>query len=115
MTCIEEAKVELKKAARPELKEYLDNVDAYDTIVVAAPCWWGDAPMAIYSQLDRLDLTGKTIAPLMTHEGSGLGSFEKSLSKKYPDAKIVKGLAVHGADAAKSEDTVSSWIKKIAK
>ena len=41
MTCIEEAKAELSQNARPELKEYLDDISAYDNIVVAGPFWWG--------------------------------------------------------------------------
>ena len=39
MTCIEEAKKELREDARPELREMLDSVAEYDNIVVAGPCW----------------------------------------------------------------------------
>ena len=35
MTCIEEAKAELRENARPELKKKLDSVGEYDNIVVA--------------------------------------------------------------------------------
>lgn len=35
ITSTEEAKAELRKQARPELKRYLDNIDEYDNIVVA--------------------------------------------------------------------------------
>ena len=41
----------------------------------------------ILTQLEKLDFTGKKVFPVMTHKGSGL--------------------AVHGADAAKSERTVA--------
>jgi hypothetical protein len=49
---------------------------------------------------------------VMTHEGSGLGSCERDLKKICTGATFGKGLAVHGADAAKSEGTVTTWAKK---
>ncbi|MBR1731775.1 MAG: NAD(P)H-dependent oxidoreductase, partial [Ruminococcus sp.] len=72
MVCIEEAKAELKEKARPELKEYLDNVDGYDNIFIVAPNWWGVYPMAMYTQLEKLDFSGKKVHYVVTHEGSGL-------------------------------------------
>jgi flavodoxin len=111
--CIDEAKKELNDNARPELREYLDSIDEYDNIFVCGPCWWGTFPMAIFSQLERLDFTGKKVMAVMTHEGSGLGSCERDLKKICTGATFGKGLAVHGADAAKSEGTVSAWAKKV--
>jgi flavodoxin len=72
--CTEEAKQELREQARPALKQMLTDVAGYDRIIVAGPCWWGTYPMALFTQLDALDLTGKTLFPVMTHEGSGLGT-----------------------------------------
>jgi flavodoxin len=111
--CIDEAKKELNDNARPELREYLDSIDEYDNIFVCGPCWWGTFPMAIFSQLERLDFTGKKVMAVMTHEGSGLGSCERDLKKLCTGATFGKGLAVHGADAAKSESTVAAWAKKV--
>ena len=111
-TCIEEAKKELRVGARPQLKRYPDNVNDYDNIVVAGPCWWGTFPMAIFSALERLDFTGKRVLAVMTHEGSGLGSCERDLKKLCKGAIFGEGLAVHGADAAKSESAVAAWAKK---
>ena len=110
--CIDDAKAELKNDARPELKKYLEDISEYDNIVVAGPCWWGNYPMAIFSQLDRLDFTGKNVFPVMTHEGSGLAGSSAALKKHCKGAKVGKGLAIHGADAAKSENAVAQWARK---
>ena len=59
MTCIEEAKDELRRKARPELKNYLDSLDGYDHVFVCGPCWWGTFPMAVFTQLEKLAWTGK--------------------------------------------------------
>ena len=68
--------------------------------------------MAVFTQLEKLDFSGKKVMAVMTHEGSGLGSCERDLKKLCTGADFGKGLAVHGADASKSESTVSAWAKK---
>ena len=110
--CTDEAQKELRTKARPELKKYLDSIAEYDNVFVCGPCWWGTFPMAIFSQLERLDWTGKKVLAVMTPEGSGLGSCERDLKKICTGAAFGKGLAVHGADAARSEGTVASWAKQ---
>lgn len=111
-TCTEEAKNELNANARPELKKYLDSINDYDNIFVCGPCWWGTFPCAVFSQLERLDFTGKRVFSVMTHEGSGLGSCERDLKSICKGAVLGKGIAVHGAGAARSESSVSKWAKE---
>lgn len=113
--CIAEAKEELNTNARPELKEYLDNIDAYDNVFVCGPCWWGTYPVAVFSLLERLDFTGKKVMDLMTHEGSGLGDSERDLRKICKGASFGAGIAIHGADAAKSKEAVAKWAEKSVK
>ncbi len=110
--CIDEAKKELHEQTRPELKKYLDSIADYDHIFVCGPCWWGTFPMAVFTQLEKLDFAGKKVMAVMTHEGSGLGSCERDLKKICKGAVFGKGLAVHGADAAKSESIVTTWAKQ---
>ena len=114
MTCTQEAQEELRRKDRPKLKRYLHDISSYDTIFVCGPCWWGTYPMAIFSLLERMDFTGKKILPVMTHEGSGLGSSERSLKEVCKGASVVKGLAVHGAEAKNSEPAVAAWARKNA-
>lgn len=110
--CIDEAKQELRSQERPELKEYLDDISDYDNIVVAGPCWWGSYPMAVFSQLERLDFTGKKVFPVMTHEGSGLAGSKAALKKYCRGASVGEGLAIHGADASSSKQKVTRWAQK---
>ncbi len=107
--CIDDAKDELNANARPELKKYLDNIDEYENIFVCGPCWWGTYPMAVFTQLEKLDFKGKKVMALMTHEGSGLGSSERDLKKICVGASFGKGMAVHGADALAAENAVKKW------
>ena len=110
-TCTQEAQAELKANARPELKAYLDSLDGYDTIFVGYPNWWGTMPMAMFTFLERYDLSGKRIIPFCTNEGSGMGGSERDLKKVCTGAAVERGLSVRGCEAAKSEKKVSDWAK----
>ena len=109
MTCTEEAKAELRRNGRPELKEMLSDISEYDNVFVCGPCWWGTYPCAVFTQLEALDFTGKKVFPLMTHEGSGLSGAPAALKKYCKGATVGKGLTIHGADASRSEKEVASW------
>lgn len=109
--CTAVAKEELRAGARPLLRRCLDSLEGYDTIFVCGPCWWGTYPMAIFTQLEQLDFTGKKVLALMTHEGSGLGKAERDLKNTCKGASFGKALAVHGAEAAQSQAQVAAWAK----
>ena len=110
--CTEEAKQELAMNARPELKRYLKDISSYQVVFLCGPCWYNTFPTAMFTQLERLDFTGKKVVALMTHEGSGLGNGERDLRKICKGATFGTGIAVHGADALKSEKAVADWAKK---
>ena len=111
MTCIDEAKKDLREKARPELTNYLDSIDGYDTVILAYPNYWGTMPMAVFTFLERYDFTGKTILPLCTNEGSGMGGSERDIKKTVPGAEVKKGLSITGSNAADSGEIVRRWLK----
>ena len=111
MTCIEEAKKDLRAKARPELVSMPASIDEYDTVILAYPNYWGTMPMAVYTFLENFDFTGKTILPLCTNEGSGMGSSEREIKKTCPGADVKKGLPITGSAAASSKSSVERWLK----
>ena len=111
MTCIEEAKKDLRAKARPELVSVPESIDEYDTVILAYPNYWGTMPMAVYTFLEHFDFSGKTILPLCTNEGSGMGSSEREIKKTCPGANVKKGLPITGSAAANSKSSVERWLK----
>ena len=103
MTCIEEAKQELRMQARPEVRNPLPSIAEYDTVILGYPNWWGTMPMVCYTFLESYDFTGKTIIPFCTNEGSGMGSSERFIKKLCPGATVVAGTPIHGAEAANAD------------
>ncbi len=110
MTCIEEAKRDLRAKARPELAALPESVDEYDTIILAYPNYWGTMPMAVFTFLEAFDFTGKTILPLCTNEGSGMGGSERDIKKTCPGADVKKGLPITGSQAANARTSVQKWL-----
>ena len=110
MTCIEEAKKDLRAKARPELVSMPDSIDGYDTIVLAYPNYWGTMPMAVFTFLENYDFSGKTILPLCTNEGSGMGGSERDIRRTCPGAEVKTGLSVTGSQAANSKTSLQKWL-----
>lgn len=111
MTCIDEAKKDLKNHARPEIENMPVDIDKYETIILAYPNYWGTFPMAIATFLEAYDFTGKTILPLCTNEGSGMGSSENDIKKYAQGAIVKKGLAIIGGQVAHSQSSIENWLK----
>ena len=108
----DQAKAELRAQARPAIKGPLPSMEGVDAIVLGYPNWWCTMPMAVKTFLDSCDLSGVTIAPFCTNEGSGLGGSVGDLKRSYPAAKVVDGLSVRGTDAARSTAKAAAWARK---
>lgn len=111
-SCIEQATSELKQNARPAYQGDVD-LSNYDTIYLGYPIWWGDLPMIVYSFLEKHDLSGKTIIPFNTHEGSGNSGTYVSLQQKFP-AAIFAGdgfnMSGHEARTKQGVAKLKQWL-----
>ncbi|BFL47989.1 flavodoxin [Lactonifactor longoviformis] len=108
--CIAQAQDDQKRDARPELKNYPESLNDYQTIYLCYPNYWGTMPMAVFTFLERFDMTGKTIKPLCTHEGSGLGSSVSDIKRLCPGAKVEEGLALRGGSVSRAEEQIKEWV-----
>lgn len=107
------ARTELDNNARPEIVAALpqEEVEGYDVVFVGYPIWWGTMPMVICTFLDQYDLSGKTIVPFCTHEGSGLSRSPRDIAKLAPKADVKKGLAVRGSQAIRATTDIDAWLR----
>ncbi|MBQ6336975.1 MAG: NAD(P)H-dependent oxidoreductase [Ruminococcus sp.] len=110
MTCIDEAKKDLRAKARPELVTMPDSIDEYDAVILAYPNYWGTMPMAVFTFLEAFDFSGKTILPLCTNEGSGMGNSERDIKSACPGATVKSGLPITGSNAANSKSSLQRWL-----
>jgi flavodoxin len=109
--CIQEAKDDKNADIRPKLKEYPQSMDEYDNIILCYPNYWGTLPMPVWTFLEHFDFSSKTIFPLCTNEGSGMGNSEADIRKLCPGAKLKKGLPLFGSMVDKSQDEIKNWLE----
>lgn len=113
--CTDVAKEEKESGARPAIKADKD-IDGYDTIFIGYPIWWGDAPMPVYTWIEKHQWQGKTVIPFCTHEGSGLGDTERLIGRACKGATVGQGLEMTGTTAQKRQaealKAVKEWLAK---
>ena len=68
--------------------------------------------MIMYTLFDKVDMNGKKIIPFSTHGGSGLSGFDSKLKRLYPNAEVLKGLAITGTDTQNRKDKVKNEVDK---
>ncbi len=109
-----QAKREQNENARPAIKvSQLPNLESYDTIVLIHPNWWGGIPMPVATLLEANDLSGKKIAQLVTHEGSGLSRCADDLKRYCPNSELLAPLTVRGSAVSGSAGDVEAWLRRI--
>ncbi len=105
----------LKELQNGELPEFEGSVDVsrYDTVFIGGPVWCGTYPQVMFTFFKQYDLSGKTIIPFTTHEGSGLGRCVDDLKALYPGATVTQGFSIYGHDVRSGKSTVEKWLKEL--
>ena len=106
---IQVAKEEANNGELPAYKGDID-VSQYDTIFIGGPIWWGTYPQVMFTFFKDHDLSGKTIIPFVTHEGSGLASTVSYIKKAWPRATVKDGFAIYGHEVRSGKAKVEKWI-----
>ncbi len=98
---------------RPALKASVPNLAAYDTVLLCFPIWGETAPPIIRSFLASHDLTAKTLRPIITHGGYGVGSAPAVLKSHAPNARILEPFVMEADQERRTMTTVRGWMASI--
>jgi flavodoxin len=104
---------ELKSNFRPAITGSVSDMDSYEIIYLGYPNWWGTMPMAVFTFLESNGLSGKTIVPFCTHEGSGLGKSERDIKLMCPGSRVLPGIAIRGGSVSGAGEQVKNWLSKL--
>ena len=115
MPYMELIKVAQDEAKAGELPAYKGDVDVapYDLIFIGGPIWWGTYPQVMFTFFKDHDLSGKTVIPFTTHEGSGLASTVQDVKKAWPRATVEDGFAIYGHEVRTGRAKVGKWLKRL--
>lgn len=87
-----------------------DNWDAYDTVFVGYPIWWGIAAWPVNEFISANDFTGKTVIPFCTSTSSGLGESGELLAGAARTGNWLEGQRFQ---SRASQDEVASWVESL--
>ena len=92
---------------RPEIAGSVADMGQYDTVVLAYPIWWGQAPRIISTFMESYDFSGKTIIPFCTSGSSGIGSSAEDLEALCSGTAVwVDGKRFSAGDT----DALEDWL-----
>ena len=113
-TLVNLASEEQANAARPAIKDSIENLEQYDTVFVGYPNWWGDMPMILYSFFDEYDFSGKTIIPFNTHGGSGFSNTISTIAELEPNAVVNEdGFTVSRNNVQEAKPDILAWLEEL--
>ena len=112
------AQTELNNETRPALSTHIDPevMAGYDVIYLGFPIWWYDLPMPVWSFLEEYDLSGKTIIPFFTHNGSSSGASSIStVAELCPDSTVLTDdyFTYSGNNVDEAESAVDEWLTEL--
>ena len=114
MDLIDFALVEQDENTRPAILNSIENIDQYNTIFVGYPLWWYDLPQVMYTFFDMYDLSGKTVIPFCTHNGSRFSGTIGTIEELEPDATVIHdGFTVSEWDVLEAGADVDTWLSEL--
>ncbi len=97
--------VEKESRTRPAVVGKVGKMQDYKYVVLVAPNWYNDVPMAVYSFFDDYDFTGKRVVPVINHDGTGHDKVRESIRHFLPHTWVTDGVGIQGAaDDTKAVD-----------
>lgn len=110
---IDQGQEEQSNNARPELATHIENLEQYKVVFLGFPNWWGDMPMAMYSFLDEVDLSGKTVIPFVTSGGSGFSGTVSTMEGLETEASFQEGISISDSSAMDAQDQIHEWLVEL--
>ena len=95
------------KSSRPKIKNKVDNINDYDTIIIGFPVWWYTSPTIINTFIEENDLSNKKIYIFVTSGGSSFGGSLKDLKNTYPSLNFINGIRLMGNE---TEEDINNWL-----
>jgi flavodoxin len=114
--CVEQAKKELQKKARPAVKTDPGALSGNSSITIVAPNWWGTLPMPVFSLLEKADLNGSSIYLDLTHGGGGTAKASKDMEAAVSGkgASLAVTFSVGSGGGGTLEKDLGKFLEKIA-
>lgn len=110
---VEQAREERRTNFLPPIQALTHEPNEYDIIYLGFPIWGNTIPQPMATFLSEHNLAGKIIIPFCTHDGYGVGRAFDVVQQYCPQAKLLAGFDMLGAEARSAESLLKEWLAKI--
>ena len=109
------SKAEKQRQDRPELNEPIPSLSSVENVFLGYPMWWMDAPMSVYSFLEKADLSGKDVYVFVAQNDYGISDTLHTITRLAKGAKVNQAPLVAScyATVEQLQEEVISWLYKI--
>lgn len=107
---VDQAQQETERGYEPPLRVSVADIGSYATVFLGFPIWGATAPPVIRSFLVAHNLSGKTVIPLITHGGYGLGDSLNVVGEHAPNSQIVEGFSMEAPQERQTIEQVTEWL-----
>jgi flavodoxin len=108
---VDRNRAEQEADALPAIAGALPDIASYDVVILASPVWSSRAPRIMSTFLQGVDLSGKTVLPLVTYAVSGMSGIDDFYRSTLTTATVERGLAVQGEEVVDAGDALDSWLR----
>lgn len=107
---VAQAERERRAGALPALRALDLNPADHDLIFLGFPIWGMTAPAVIRTFLGTHDLSGKRLAPFITHGGYGIGDSLSVLARHAPQARQLAPFTLECDQERRTLEAVVQWL-----
>ncbi len=100
----------------PAIKTSLSNLADYNTVIIAAPLWWGNmaAIMQTFLFTYGSEMAGKNVGLIVSSASSGISGVESDARRLVPGAKwLSSSLHVRSSQSSSCDNLISSWLESV--
>ena len=105
------ASKEMSRRELPELVDMPENIDEYDMVFLVFPLWWNTIPKPVEAFLNSYDFSGKSVIPVVTHGGSGVGKSIEDIKDSCDGTVVENPLEIYCDDIPYCREHVTEWLK----
>lgn len=100
----------------PDIRTTADNLDDYDTIIVATPLWWSNmaAPMQTFLFRYGDQMAGKNIGLIVSSASSGISGVEADAERLIPEGIFMSSsLWIRSSQTSDCHSMIADWIEEV--
>jgi len=79
------------------------------------PLWWNTIPKPVEAFLSSYDFSGKSVIPVVTHNGSGAGRSLEDIKAACGGTVMERPLEIYCGEIPYCRTQVTEWLKKTIK